>query len=227
MKSMLLRTRFIFLAIVSMALLPARTARADDLNGVLQKLDAAAKNFHTTTANVELETITTDPIPDTDVQTGTAYYDRKGNNFEMSAHFRSHNNGPSQKIYIFSGGVLRISDTGRESEAKTYTNVSKYQGYLMLGFGASGKELQEKWDMKYLGTEKIDGVMTDKLELVAKDPGFRKNIPMVTIWLDTARAVSLKQKYDEGEGQTYICHYTDIKVNQPLPADAFRFAGNK
>ena len=93
----------------------------------------------------------------------------------------------------------------------------------MLGFGASGKELAEKWNIKYLGTETIDGVKTDKLELVAKDPDVRKNIPKVTIWIDTARAVSLKQVFDEGEGQSYVCHYTNIKVNQPLPADAFTF----
>ena len=222
-----LRTKFLFLAIFSMVLLPGRAAFADDLKSVLQKLDAAAKNFHSITADVEFDTIQTDPIPDTDVQTGVAYYERKGSSFEMAAHIHTHNGGPSQKTYMFSDGVFRISDTGKESDAKTYTNVSKYQGYLMLGFGASGKELQEKWDMTYLGTEKIDGMMTAKLELVAKDPAFRKNIPKVTIWLDTARAVSLKQRYDEGEGQTYVCIYTNIKVNQPVPGDAFKFAGGK
>jgi len=218
-----LARRFAFFALILAALFFAQSAFAQDLNSVLQRLDAAAKNFHSTSADVELDTIQTDPIPDTDVQTGTAYYERKGSSFEMSAHFRTHNNGPSQKIYMFSHGVFRISDTGKESDAKTYANISKYQGYLMLGFGASGKELQEKWDMKYLGTEKIDGVTTDKLELVAKDPTIRKNIPKVTIWLDTAHAVSLKQSYDEGEGQTYRCHYTNIKVNQPLPGNAFAF----
>ena len=216
-----------FIALIAAALLPAALARADDLSSVLQKLDAAAKNFHTTMANVEVQTIQTDPIPDTDVQTGMAYYERKGNSFEMAAHFNTDNNGPSHKIYMFSGGVFRVSDTGKESDAKTYNNVSKYQGYLMLGFGASGTQLQEKWNMTYLGTEKIDGITADKLELVAKDPAFRKNIPKVTIWLDTARAVSVKQKYDEGQGQAYICHYTNIKVNQPLPKDAFSFDSGK
>ncbi|SPE30670.1 conserved exported hypothetical protein [Candidatus Sulfotelmatomonas gaucii] len=222
-----LRAKFLFLGIFFMVFMPARSAFADDLKSVLQKLDVAAKNFHTTTADVEFDTIQTDPIPDTDVQTGIAYYERKGNSFEMASHIHTHNNGPSQKTLIFSGGVLRISDTGKASDAKTYSNFSKYQGYLMLGFGASGKELQEKWDMTYLGTEKIDGVMTDKLELVAKDPAFRKNVPKVTIWLDTARAVSLKQRFDEGEGQAYICHYADIKVNQGVPGDAFTFNAGK
>ena len=95
----------------------------------------------------------------------------------------------------------------------------------MLGFGASGTQLEEKWTIRYLGTETIDGINTDKLELVAKDPEIAKTIHKVTIWLDTARAVSLKQVFDEGEGQSYVCHYSDIKVNQPLPKDAFKFTG--
>jgi outer membrane lipoprotein-sorting protein len=222
---MYLRTKILYLAIFSIALLPSRTALADDLNQVLQKLDVAAKNFHTTSASVEFDTIQTDPIPDKDVKTGTAYYERKGNSFQMAAHMTKHNDGPSQQAYVFSGGALRISDTGKAGDAKTYTQAGKYESYLMLGFGASGTDLQDKWTVTYDGTEMIGGVKTDKLELVAKDPSVRKNIPKVTIWLDTARAVSLKQVFDEGEGESRICTYTNIKVNQGVPGDAFSFAG--
>ena len=210
-------------ALILGGLLSAPAAFADDLNGVLQKLNAAAKDFHTTTASFEFDSIQTDPIPDTDILTGTAYYSRRGNAFQMAAHIHAHNKGPAAKTYIFSGGVLKMSDTGKESDAKTYNQASKYETYLMLGFGASGSQLAEKWDIKYLGTEKIDGIETDKLELVARDPEVRKNIPKVTIWMDTAHAVSLKQVFDEGEGQSRVCHYTDIKVNQPLPGNAFNF----
>ena len=34
----------------------------------------------------------------------------------------------------------------------------------------------KKWEIKYLGPETMDGVKTEKLELVAKDPNVRKNI---------------------------------------------------
>jgi outer membrane lipoprotein-sorting protein len=196
---------------------------ADDLERVLQKLDAAAKDFHTTTATFEFDTLQTDPIPDKEVMTGTAYYERRDGHFEMAAHSTKDNDRPTAKTYIFAGGVLRVSDTGKESDVKTYTQAGKYESYLMLGFGASGRELQEKWTIKYLGSEVIDGIKTDKLELVAKDPAVSKTIPKVTIWLDTARAVSLKQVFDEGEGNSRVCNYTGIKVNQPLPKDAFSF----
>jgi len=216
-----------FFALVTAALLAAQAAAADDLKSVLAKLDAAAEGFHTTSAHVEFDTIQTDPIPDKDVLTGTAYYERNGNHFQMAAHLTEHNKRPTAKTYILSGGTLRVSDTGKESDAKAYTQAGKYESYLMLGFGASGAQLEEKWTIKYLGTATVDGVTTDKLELIAKDPEISKTIHKVTIWLDTSHAVSLKQVFDEGEGQSYVCYYSDIKVNQPLPKGAFSFDAGK
>jgi outer membrane lipoprotein-sorting protein len=93
----------------------------------------------------------------------------------------------------------------------------------MLGFGASGKELADKWEITDLGTEAIGGIATEKLELVAKDATVQKNIPKVTIWMDLSRAVSLKQVFDQGHGRSRVNTYTNIKVNQRLPSDAFTF----
>ena len=108
----------------------------------------------------------------------------------------------------------------------TFKSAGKFESYIMLGFGASGKDLADKWEIKYLGPETLDGVKTEKLELVAKDPAVRKNLPMVTVWLDTARGVSLKQVFDQGQGQSRVCVYFNIKVNQPLPSDAFALKTN-
>lgn len=220
-------SKSVLLTVLSAALLPVSAARADDLARVLAKLDVAARGFHTTTATFEFDTIQTDPVPDTDVQKGTAFYERSGTTFQMAAHFSDHNGRPAAKVYVFSGGVFRVSDTGKESDARTYTQASKYESYLMLGFGASGHDLEEKWTIKYLGTDVTDGIKTDKLELVAKDPNVRKTIAKVTVWLDTSRAVSLKQVFDEGQGQSWTCHYTNIKINQPLPKGAFSFDTGK
>ncbi len=217
------RLRFALPAVLIAAFIPLPVLRAEDLASVLAKLDAAAKNFHTTTATFEFDTVQTDPIPDTDTQKGAVYYQHSGTSFQMAAHITSDQGHPAAKAYIFSNGVLRESDTGKTSDAKTYTQAGKYESYLMLGFGASGHDLEEKWNLKYLGTEMIDGIKTDKVELVAKDATVLQNIPKVTIWLDTARAVSLKQVFDEKDGTTRTCHYTKINVNQPLPPGAFSF----
>ena len=221
---MQLRKNLVLFVLFATTSLFAQRARAEDLNGVLTKLDAAARNFRSTSAQVEADTIQKDPIPNTDVMLGMAYYERTGNQFQMAAHFTEFNKQPTGKTYIFSGGVFRLSETGKEKDAKPYPQASKYESYLMLGFGASGHDLQEKWNITYQGTEIIDGVTTAKLELVAKDPEVRKNLQKVTAWMDTARAVSLKQIFDEGGGNSYQCLYTNIKMNQSLPKNAFAFS---
>ncbi|MEI9968272.1 MAG: hypothetical protein WDM87_06480 [Terracidiphilus sp.] len=218
-----MRSKTVVLTLSALALLPVASARAEDLSAVLAKLDSAAKNFHTTTAAFEFDTIMTDPVPDTDIQKGNVFYQRSGTMFQMAAHLRERNGHPAATAYIISGGVVRLSDTGKESDARTYNQASKYESYLRLGFGASGADLRDKWDIKYLGKETIDGIATDKLELVAKDPNVRNLFVKVTIWLDTAHAVSLKQVFDEPDGTTRICNYTKIQVNQPLPNGAFSF----
>src|SRR5271168_4569560 len=73
-----------FLALISALFMFSVCARADDLKLVLDRLDTAAKDFHTTSASVEFDSIQTDPIPDSDVMTGVAYYERRGASFEMA-----------------------------------------------------------------------------------------------------------------------------------------------
>jgi outer membrane lipoprotein-sorting protein len=215
--------KLFFASLLLLALLPARAAwAADDLDGTLRKLDAAAANFHTTSAEFEFDSITSEPIYDKDVQTGTTYYARKNGNFQWSAHIREVNGKPVPKVVAFSGGTLKLYEKVTD-QVTTLSKLGQYESWFMLGFGASGKDLQAKWDIKYLGTEKIDGVATQKLELVAKDANVRKNIVKVTIWMDTERGVSLQQVFDQGPGQSRTCHYTNIKVNQSLPSDAFTF----
>jgi outer membrane lipoprotein-sorting protein len=209
---------------VLFALLSASIApkiAAQDLKTVLAKLDAAAANFHSTSANFEFDTYQTDPVPDKEVQKGTVYYERSGSNFQMAAHIDEENSKPVPKIYTFSKGVFRLYER-LPDQVTTYKN-DKLGGYLMLGFGASGKDLSEKWDITYGGEETIDGVQTEKLELVPKDPGVRKNLVKVTVWMDTARGVSQKQVFDQGEGQSRVCLYFNFKFNQSLPSSVFSF----
>jgi len=219
--------KLVLAATMVFVLAPARAARAaDDLDKVLRKLDVAAAKFHTTSADFEFDTVTTEPIYNDDVQKGTTYYKREGGGFQWSAHINEVNGKPVPKVVVLSGGVLKLYEK-LVDQVTTITKLSQYQSWFMLGFGASGKELEEKWVIKYLGTEKIDGVTTEKLELVAKDPTIRWNIPKVTFWMDTERGVSLQQVFDQGEGQSRTCHYTNIKMNQPLPGDAFTFKADR
>ena len=210
-------TRLLFsLLLIAFVAAPA-TAKADDLNSVLVRLNAAAKKFRSVSANVVFDTEMQDPVPDTDIQKGIAYYERNGNSFKMAAHFHEHNGRAYAAAYNFIGGALHFYDG---TEVHTY-DAAKWQSYLILGFGASGTELAEKWDIKYLGSDTMDGVNVAKLELVAKDPQVRKTIAKVTIWIDPDHGVSLQQRFDESASVSRTVKYSDIKLNAPLPARAF------
>jgi outer membrane lipoprotein-sorting protein len=217
------RNFYVCFALAATLCLPLRPAQAEDKASVLARLDAAARNFHTATASFQFDSIQTDPIPDTDTLTGITYYDRNAGHFRWGAHVSRHNGRPALKTFLYAGGVLWVSDTGAQSDAKNYSQFGKYESYFALGFGAGGTELEKQWTVRYLGQEKIGEIQTDKLELIARDPQVRKNIPKVTVWMDTERAVSLKLVFDEGDGQSRVCTYTHIEVNQPLPKNAFNF----
>ncbi len=224
---MLAKRTFVVAATIALILGPAHALlAADDLQSVLHQLDGAADKFHSASADFEFDSIETEPIPITDVQKGVVYYERKGNSFRMAAHIHEFNGQPVDKVYTFSDGVFRLFEGGNINQVTTFSKASKFESYLMLGFGASGKDLTEKWNITYAGQETVDGVNTDKLVLVAKDPTVRKNLPKVTIWIDPGRGVNLKQVFDEGEGQSKTCHYSQIKVNKSLPGDAFSFKTN-
>jgi outer membrane lipoprotein-sorting protein len=208
------------IAVLLLAAHAALAAPADEKDKVLHRLDEAAKNFHSTSADFQFDSVETDPIYDKDIQRGTVYYERKGSTFQMAAHINEHNGKPSPKIYSYAGGLFRLFEIGL-NQVTTYKKASQFESYVMLGFGASGRELADKWEIKYMGPETLSGVKTEKLELFAKDPAVRKIFPKVTIWVDPERGVSLKQVFDEGPGQYRVCVYFGFKVNQPLPTDAF------
>jgi outer membrane lipoprotein-sorting protein len=165
----------------------------------------------------------TKPAPDTDVQKGAVYYQRSGATFQMGVHIATDEDQPAPKVVVCCAkGSIQLYEKLTD-QVTTLSKLSQYESWFMLGFGASGKDLEEKWDITYDGPETVDGVQTAKLELVPKDPAVRAKLPKVILWMDTGRAISLKQYFDEGNGQSRTCHYTNIKLNGRLPKDAFTF----
>ena len=219
------RNALAFVSLFGFSLLLCKGAlAADDLNSVLARLDAASANFHTTSAEVEFDTAQTNPVPDTDAQVGMVYYERSGSAFRMGVHIATDDGQSAPKVVVCcAGGSIRLYEK-LLNQVTTLSKLSQYESWFMLGFGAGGKELESKWDIAYDGQETVDGVSTAKLELVPKDPNVKKNLPKVILWMDTSRAISLKQFFDEGNGQSRTCHYTNIKVNGSLPRDAFTFS---
>lgn len=220
--------RLFVAALLAATILPARAAfAAGNLKATLAKLDAASANFHTATADFEFDSVQTDPVPDKDVQKGVVYYKRSGSAFQMGVHINDVNGQKVPKVIVCcQGGAVKLYEE-KLNQVTTLGKLSQYESWFMLGFGASGKDLAEKWEITDDGPEMVSGVNTEKLEMIPKDPAVKRNIPKVTLWMDLERGVSIKQLFDEGPGQYRVALYSNIKMNRSQPSDAFSIKTNK
>ena len=94
--------------------------------------------------------------------------------------------------------------------------------HLSSGFGGSGHDLLKSYDVKFLGSETVNGIAAGKLELIPKSDRLRNNIARVLLWIDPARGISVQQQLFEPGNNYRLAKYSDIKINQKLPEDAFK-----
>jgi len=120
---------------------------AEDLNSVLAKLNTAAQGFKSTSADFVFDSVTTVPVMDEELQKGQVYYDRNGKAFRMAAHILTVNGQPVPKTYTFANGQFKLWEGGSLDQVTTFAKATRFESYLLLGFGASGTDLQDKWNI--------------------------------------------------------------------------------
>jgi outer membrane lipoprotein-sorting protein len=193
------------------------------------QMDAASAKFTSAQADLRQE-LFTKVVHDTEIQPGQIYFLRKAGATQMGIRMLP----PDEKIVEFKNNVLRVFNPGTnqvDQFSATGKNQSTAEIVLSLGFGGSGADLEKSWDITDLGPETLkDGnqaVQTEKLDLVSKDASIRDNYAShITIWLDPARGVSLKQlsfNASEGKptGDTRTVYYSNIRLNQPVTLAPF------
>jgi hypothetical protein len=191
-------------------------AKADSQSpsSIVVQLDTASAHFHNVQANVRFDQYTK-VVNDHDISSGTMFVERNGGSESMGASYTDAGSPNSAKVLNYSSGVLQMySPAAKQVDIfKAGANQAKYESFLTLGFGGSGKDLQAAWTITDKGPEVIDGIKTEKLELVGIDPNVRKMFSLVTIWVDPARDVSLKQIFLQPSGDMRTALYSNIQLN--------------
>jgi outer membrane lipoprotein-sorting protein len=101
-------------------------------------------------------------------------------------------------------------------------NRSDVESFLVLGFGGNGHDLLKSYEVKFLGPETVNAVATERLELIPKSVRLKNNIARILLWIDPARGVSVQQQFFEPSGDYRLAKYSEIKINQKLPENAFK-----
>jgi outer membrane lipoprotein-sorting protein len=214
------RTRILFAAFTLTALTVLAPAQsAPQLSAVLSQMDAASAKFQSAQADVRYD-IYTRVVRDHSIQTDSIYVARKGAVYTMGAVV--YNAGPDGKpakpaanVIQFDGGALRsyVPSDNQVNVFKAGASQAKYQTFLTLGFGGSGKELANAWTITDQGPETIAGTRTEKLDLVGKTDDIKNLFTHVTIWVDPTRSISLRQIFYTSNGDNRTADYTNIKLN--------------
>jgi outer membrane lipoprotein-sorting protein len=200
----------------------AQTAASGDLQKVISQLNIAAEKFVSAQADFVWDQYQV-VVQDHDVQAGTIYFERKKGATRTAAYFKQENGKDARKTMVYDNGEVNFY----QPEIKQLTimragaNKGQWESFLTLGFGGSGSDLEANWNVTLQGTETLDGVSVAKLDLVPKGQKVLDMFSHVTIWVDPARGVSLKQIFYEPSGDNRTATYQNIRYNQPIKGDVF------
>jgi outer membrane lipoprotein-sorting protein len=208
----------VVLAISAWAQQPAQ-AQSTGLEQVLDQMDKTAANFRTTEASFVWEQYQK-VVDETDTQKGKVYFRRVGNETQMAADITE----PEKKYVLFTDSKLQVYQPkiDQVTSYNTGKNRAEFESFLVLGFGGGGHEMQKSFEVKYLGTEKLDGIDAAKLDLVPKSQKIRNNFQHIILWIDPARGVSAQQQFFEPSGDYRLAKYSDIQLNQKIPDTVFK-----
>jgi outer membrane lipoprotein-sorting protein len=198
-------------------------ASGGDVQKVIGQLNAAAAKFGSAQADFSWDQFQA-VVQESDVQTGTIYFERKKGATRMAAHLKQENGKDAPKTVTYDGGEVEYYEPTIKqlTTMKAGSNKGQWESFLTLGFGGSGTDLEENWKVSLVGTESMDGVSVDKLDLVPKEQKVLDMFTHVTIWVDPARGISLKQIFYQPSGDLRTALYKNIRYNTPIAAEMFK-----
>ena len=198
---------------------PQAASSSADLEKVLSQMDAVAASFKTAEADFVWDQYTK-VVNETDTQSGKVYFRRSSKEIEMAADIAQ----PAQKYVLYQNSTVRVYEP-RIDQVTVYNtgkNRAEVESFLVLGFGGRGHDLEKSFEVSFQGFEQAGGVRAAKLNLVPKTAKGKNIFERIILWIDPARGISMEQQFVEPQGDYRLAKYSNIKLNQSIPAEAFK-----
>ena len=207
---MRIRAAGVLVLLWAVAALPAAT---DSLDDVLGRMDRAPGSFKAFSADLRSVTHTA-VINEDDTDSGAILLRRTKHGMDMLVEFTA----PNRKSIALRDHKLEIYYPKQQSIDEY--DISPYRAlveqFMLIGFGTSGRELAEAYNIKVLGTETVAGQSTTRLELVPKSAEVLKNMKKLELWISDAHTYPVQQKFYLAGGDYKLVTYTNVKMNPPL-----------
>ena len=202
-------------------LLPLLTTcfAADQLQQTLDRMDDAAASFRGLRADIGRANYTA-VIQDTDRSSGTIVVRRpKPKDMQMKMVIKE----PEPQQISFAGR------TGHQYNPKTNTdseiNVDKKYGgvvneYILLGFGASAKDLRQYYTIALGGPETVEGHKTTRIELTPIKPDTTLQMIKAELWISDQTGLTVQQKLNFAGGNYDLATYSNVRLDPSIPESA-------
>lgn len=184
---------------------------AQSLESILTRMDQAAPNFHAISGDVEMLTYTS-ILDDKTKEEGTLQMQRL-----KSGDARAIVKFPSQTI-AFLGNIVRIyfPKLHEYQDYEVGKQANLLNQFLLLGFGSSGRELAQSYNITLESSEKVAGRDTSKLLLVPKSRAVLEHLQKAEIWIPADAAYPVQQQFYEPSGNYRKATYTNLQLNPPI-----------
>jgi outer membrane lipoprotein-sorting protein len=191
---------------------------------ILARMDRAAPAFSTMKAEVTRITYTK-VIDEKSEETGIMLLKRRGKELRMLIEFRQ----PSPKIVVFSGrkGEVYYPKLNTIQEYDLSKHKQLIDQFLTLGFGATGRELAENYQVQVKGEEAIAGEKTVHMELIPKSAAARQNISKIDLWMTEAGDRPVQQRFVQPSGDYTLIRYSHAQLNIPLSDEDLKLKAPK
>lgn len=217
--------RWLRVLFLPLAFIPLNAA--DPLQATLAKLDEAALTFKGLTADMRTVAYTA-VLNESQVQTGALVVKRPSPKNLRALFDIKH---PAPQRIAYSGRTAEIYYP-QSNLVQAYDVDKKYgpmvNQYLLLGFGATSKELQEAYKIEYGGPETVSGLKTNRIVLTPKKPDTVLGLTKAELWIPEDTGIAIQQKIYMRKGGDYnLATYSNMKLSANIPDSAVALGAPK
>lgn len=199
-------------AISVLAAVPAFSAPVT-LQQVIKKIQEQQKQTATLQASFKQEKELA-LLAKPEVSSGTFIYSKPNNVFWSY-------DAPKKVQMVIAGGTLTTYYPDLAKAERV--DVKRFEDRIFKYMGATGAidELARYFDFTFTDSPKAQSFA---LDLKPKTKAVAKRVQRIKIWIDKQTYLTNKIEYVEGDGDITRYEFTNIKVNEPVPASRFALA---
>lgn len=216
----------LLLAVAACVCLALAQSAPPTLAGVLAELDRTAPGLKGLSAQVEVTDYTA-LVAMSNVSHGMLYFERAKSGPMYVLDLTSPPDTAKRFVYRDETAWIYFPAANQVEKYALGSRRAVIDQYLLLGIGATGKELNAAYTITFGGAAALDGTPTVKLTLHPKDPAAAAKFTDIVIWYDTATWIAAQQRLDQPGGDYHQLRYRQVEINPHISSSVFstRFPG--